>query len=487
MIYRKLHVYLFLMFSALTQAGDTDYQIPLAATQFLQSAYRYFMLPTKTFSVENLEQTKNPVFDPSFSWGVCTSSSQIEENLNNTWSASSLAKYQRPDIKPATFGCKSYQYWQDDIDKIAYLGCNAYRFSIEWSRIEPQEGVFDQKALLHYQTICKTLQKRGIKPMVCLHHYADPIWFLEKGGFTKEKNIDIFLRYCNKVYDYLHDYVQDWIVISQPIAYAMKGYKTAMHPPFLVSSGLESTVALHLLKAHIAVYDAFHQQAKISNQPIQIGICHQIVQMKALRKWNPIDNLIAMFADRIYNKSFLRFFSTGYFCWLTPQKTIAYIPEAPQKFDFFALSYYSPLSFYNTTPMQPEVALEYTTDDPRRIISPEGLYDALIQAAQLGKPVYLAENGITTTDEKKATFFFNSQLSAIAKAKKDGYNIAGYFPWTLMDNYEWGLEHNATHFGLYYNRAQADGSIIATWNNHEAMLKPSGHCYKNIVNMQESA
>lgn len=452
--------------------------ISIKALSLAGSAFSYLKQTIQNPKVEIMDLSTTKVnFGNDFLWGIGTSSGQVEDNLNNTWTLQDIADH---GLCPSSFNCGSFTHWQDDIDKVVHLGCNSYRLSIEWSRVEPTEGTFNEQALLHYQNICKKLVEKNITPMICLHHYTDPQWFLAKGGFTRPENIVYFTKYANKVAEYLSEYVTLWIPISQPAAYALKGYKSAMHPPFENDLNKAGQVALNMMNAHVASYKIL----KKVNPENQVGICHQIVDMHASRLWHPLDHLCALFADRLYNKSLLRFFTTGKFRWLKPKYTIASNPEAPECFDFFGLSYYSPLYFKGTQSCQINTDPQRATNDEIRVISEQGMYKAIQAAASLNKPVYVVENGINTTNENKKIFFFNSQISAIWKAIDDGYDVRGYLPWTLMDNYEWGYKENSKHFGLYKNRMISATTMQPSWKDHNSMLKPSGQHYKNIIRQQ---
>lgn len=463
------------------------------------AAYVYANQPTQpTIHVKNVDEQKLN-FPANFTWGVSTSSTQCEKtDNNNCWSRPYLDTIpaKKNTIAP-NHACDSWTHWKDDIDKVIHLGCTSYRISFEWSRIEPSRGVFNEDAINHYIEIAKYCQEKNIQLMCCMHHYSDPIWFMEQGGFAKEENIQVFSDYCTKMYEALRPYVSQWIVISQPVAYALKGYKVGMQPPFLKDSGLESTVMLNMFKAHIAVYDIMHNlfnETKIGKQP-EVGLCHQIVQMKAANSYNPLEQLVATFADRLSNQTLLRTFTDGHFQSLTPIVDIAYLPEAPTKFDFFALSYYSPLAFTCITPNGPACSDECTSRDAFRIIDKEGMYDAIVQASKLGKPIYIVENGINPKNEEQRELLLKSYLSAISQAITDGYDVRGYMHWTLMNNYEWcyvdtlgNIQQNNPDFGLYKNRVidDATGELHLDHQNHDVMLKQSGNYYKKIIENQKS-
>lgn len=481
-----------------------DHIAVIAPTAALATAgyfsYQRVMQPKKfIINVEKLTE-KNLKFPKIFAWGVSTSATQIEESHeHHDWSQTYLdthfnashAKHHHSKLQSPGFASESFSQWQDDIDKVAYLGANAYRFSIDWSRVQPTAHHFDHAAIEHYVRIAQDLVNKGIKPMVCLHHYSDPTWFMDHGGFSKEENIAIFMTYCNKMYKALSPYVSQWIVISQPVAYAVKGYKVGMQPPFLHNSGLEDIVMLNMFKAHIAVYDMMHNQYRQHKHGLQpeVGLCHQVVQMYAARWYHPLDQIAAASGERIYNQTLMRFFTNGHFQSLIPMRDLAYIPEAPTKFDFFALSYYCPSALQGISRVCMHVDEECKTADPMRVIYKEGIYDAIVQASKLGKPIYVVESGIDPKHEAQRILFLDSYLSAIAQALVNGYDVRGYYHWTLMDNYEWGMPTDNINYGLYKNRVQdhQTGKLHENFTNHASMLKDGGKYYKAIIAYQKQS
>lgn len=467
---------------SLTTIGSTA---AIGAAGYL--GYQYFQSGHPEIIVQDMTQFDGK-FPADFAWGAASASSQNEEDSRNqSYSDSYLISKGHPEFKGTGAACQSWSQWQDDIEKAAFLGLNSYRLSIEWSRVQPTANRFDQSAIDHYVQICKILAEKNINPMICLHHYADPIWFLEQGGFAQEKNLAIFTTFCQKMYEALRPYVRQWIIFSQPCAYALKGYSQAMQPPFIKNSSLAEQVMLNIFKVHIQAYDMMHHtyaQTKIGLQP-EVGLCHQITQMQAYTAYSPFDHLVATFADRLYNKSLLRFFTTGHFRGLRPLIDIAYVPQAPQKFDFFALSYYCPKSFTGTKPITPKSAPTHLTADLSRVIDKQGMYDAIVQAAALGKPVNIIESGINPVDDAQRILLLNSYLSAISQALADGYDVRGYHHWTLMDNYEWLQPRDYSHFGLYKNRVIDDaGTLDPNFTDHQKMLKVSGQYYKDIITRQ---
>jgi beta-glucosidase len=417
----------------------------------------------------------NPFFKKNpFFWGVSSACSQNEaDNSKSTVSQKYINKHlpKGQTWEPLGEACLSNKFWGDDNKKVEQLGCTMYRFSVDWSRIEPSEGNYRESELNRYAAQCTDLIKRGITPMICFHHYADPIWFMDNGGFEDSENAQKFVQFAEKVITKLATVgVRYWLVMNQPLAYVNKGYFVGMHAPFkkkLFNNPWTEIVKQNIFASHEAIFEII----KTKNKPItrkkprhKVGISHQITPMRANRYWSIIDPLIGFFGDRSYNGAFLNFASSH-----------------KKDFDFMALSFYSPCrfklgaqqSFWNSERVGNE------TDDPGRIIDARGFYDAIVRVANsIGKekPIIFIETGLDADETKEGGTerrinYFNKTVSALAQAIRDGYNVQGFCVWTLMDNYEWGKGYTA-HFGLY-TRRRGRGNM--------GEMKPGGKYYKDII------
>ena len=173
----------------------------------------------------------------TFLWGAATSAHQVEGNCtNNNWYQFESAVNERglPRIahgQSAGLACDHWERFADDIRLMKELSLNAYRLSVEWSKIEPREGVFDDDALDHYARVVDALVAQGITPMITLHHFTDPIWFSESGGFVREDAPQIFGRFVEKVVRRLCHAVDLWATLNEPMVYAVNGYVTGEFPP----------------------------------------------------------------------------------------------------------------------------------------------------------------------------------------------------------------------------------------------------------------
>lgn len=421
-------------------------------------------------------------FVKKFFWGVITACSQNEQDSGTSTISKEYIEEHLPKNKswiPIDEGCLSDQYWQDDNNKIKSLGCNMYHFSVDWSRIEPTEGEIDREQLNRYKAQCDDLRAQGITPMICFHHYSDPIWFMEKGGFEKEENIHNFVKFCAITAQHLGSADGTYyLVMSQPLAYINKGYLNGSQPPFkkanltakaiFTGKAMEvaSIVRKNIFQSHVEVSKAI----KKINPKHKIGASHQITPMRSGRYWS-IDPIIAKFADNFYNKTFLDF------------------AKKESKFlDFIALSFFSPCRFtlFNVSlfPTKFKLASMHAfwksevqgneTDDHGRIIDPQGFYDAVKRIANnVGKekPIFVIASGVDVKNEEQRKNFLNKTMSAITKTLKAGYNLQGFCVWTLMDNYEWGKGYESS-FGLYSRRTSSENM---------GEIKAGGAYYRDII------
>src|SRR3989338_654717 len=191
-------------------------------------------------------------FPEGFKWGSATSAHQIEGNNHNDWTEWEKG---RPEEFRSGKACDSYNRYEEDFDIAKQLNQNIHRFSIEWSRIEPEEGRFDFEAMKHYQRLVKSLRERGIEPMVTLWHFTNPIWFAEKGGWLNKKAPEYFTRYAKYVVDNLKDDVKLWITFNEAATiYAHYAYLKGLWPPHARNIFKISKLWKNLRKTHTLAY-----------------------------------------------------------------------------------------------------------------------------------------------------------------------------------------------------------------------------------------
>jgi beta-glucosidase len=245
-----------------------------------------------------------------FLWGAATSGHQIEGgNKNNDWWHWELLE----NIEGGAHSGKATDHWhrfKEDLELAAGLGMNSYRFSVEWSRLEPKPGQWDESALDWYEGLIAQCERLGLLPMLTLHHFTLPQWLAEKGGFTWEGTPDRFAGYVERVVARLGSRIPLWCTINEPMVVTVGGYLGAFMPPAKTNPALASLSCHHLLRCHVRAYDIIHRMVKErrgpwKDVPLRVGIAHNMMRFVPLRQWHPVEQMAARVFRRFYNKSWL--------------------------------------------------------------------------------------------------------------------------------------------------------------------------------------
>ncbi len=409
-----------------------------------------------TFELKQLD--KIPLQVPSgFLWGSATSAYQVEGNcFNNNWFLFENAKdgNGKPRIKngqKAGIAADHWNRYKEDIKLMKSLGLNAYRFSIEWSKIEPEEGKFDEAVLDHYEKVVDELKANGIEPMITLHHFTNPIWFEKRGAFTQNNSPKVFARYVSKVIKRLGRKVTYWCTINEPTVYAFNGYFFGEFPPAEKDMQKAAIVFRNILLAHTEAYLAIKQ----FNLNTKVGLATAIYAFDPHAWWNLADVVGAYYANRNMNEVVLNYLANGIFDFHFPSIVkLKYESPVMNTFDFIGVNYYTRFvirfnPFDDKTYQEVKSTTAEDTTDMGWEIYPEGLYRVLKQVSTFtNKPIYVTENGIADDSDAKRDRFIKDHLLVMNKALAEGINIKGYFYWTLMDNFEW-VQGFTKKFGLY--------------------------------------
>jgi len=373
-------------------------------------------------------------FPDNFYWGAATSSYQVEgNNTNADWWEWEV----RVGKEKSGAACRHYEFFEQDFDTVKSLNHNAHRLSIEWSRIEPQEGVFSDEAILHYINVIKALRRRGIEPMVTLHHFTNPAWFSNSGGWTDQRCVKRFVRYSEFVVRALARGVHFWFTINEPTVYFSHAYFWGMWPPQERSFLKTKTVYHHLNEAHIETYRLIHQiykELKIDKPAVSIAQHMQAIVpcTKGLK-----DRLAVALRHQLFNLQILDH--------LTLHRSL----------DFIGVNYYSRNLVHVHGWWIGNLLMETCKDNHHPLkknalgwdIYPEGLAQVLISLKKYNLPVIVAENGICTLDDDERWEFIQSHLKSVHHAMSQGVDVMGYLYWSLMDNFEWAYGY-APRFGL---------------------------------------
>jgi len=370
-------------------------------------------------------------FPEGFLWGSSTSSYQVEGGIENCdWSK---------DF-PAGIACDHYNRYEDDFDLIKKLNQNAYRFSIEWSRIEPEEGKFDEKEIEHYQKVISSLRRRSIEPFVGLWHWTNPLWIKNKGGWESKKIAYYFSRYTEKIVSSLKDNVKFWITINEPEGYTSCAYLLGIWPPRKKNLLSFLSVINNLINTHKEAYKTI----KKLQPAAQVGIATNNNYYEAFS--DPISRLIKNIVE-----------------WLDHFYILNKIKDYQ---DFIGLNYYrrNKIKFFKLNQNENRLVSDLGWE-----IYPEGIYHVLNNLKKYRKPIYITENGLADAKDRLRKDFIRDHLYWVYKAVDEGVDVRGYFHWSLMDNLEWhrGFE---PEFGL----------IGIDYKTLERKPRPSAYYYAEI-------
>lgn len=377
-------------------------------------------------------------FPRGFLWGSATSSHQVEgQNTNNDWHSWQEQGNILYDHQ-AGRACDWWSgRWKDDFDRAAEAGQSAHRMSIEWSRIQPGPDRWDEDALDRYRDMVRGLRNRNMTPVVTLHHFTNPKWIAERGGWENPHTIHHFQGYVEKVVEALDDYVKLWVTINEPNVVATLGYLTGEFPPGKQDKGAMYSVMENLVKGHAAAYHAIHRV----QFEARAGMAINYRGMEPARKWHPLDHLIAGLFSRTYNDFFPTAAKTGR---LRFPFRISSVPEAKGTQDFLGLNYY--------TQEQVNFSLQHADRlfgerrfDPRSPRSetgfiahePQGLMKALHWAERFDIPLMITENGIEDSTDDLRPRYIAEHLHQVWQGLNQNIPIKAYFHWTLVDNFEW--------------------------------------------------
>jgi len=373
-------------------------------------------------------------FPENFYWGAATSSYQVEGNNENAdwWPWEIKASKER-----SAQACRHYEFYDQDFDLAKSLNHNAHRFSIEWSRIEPKEGEFSDEAILHYINVLKGLRNRGIEPMVTLHHFTNPVWFAESGGWTDPRCIQRFLRYCEFVTKALARGVRYWFTINEPSVYFSHAYLWGLWPPQSKSFLKTKAVYHYMNAAHIGAYRLIHSIYKGLNiAPPAVSIAQHMQAIVSCDKG--IRNCLAVaLRKHFYNMMILDH--------LTLHKSL----------DFIGVNYYSRHLVHTHSWWIGNLLMETCKDNHHPLkknslgwdIYPEGLTQVLLSLKKYKLPLIVAENGICTNDDNERWEYIQNHIKSVHSAMSQGADVRGYLYWSLMDNFEWAHGYGP-RFGL---------------------------------------
>jgi beta-glucosidase len=372
-------------------------------------------------------------FPKGFLWGSATSAYQVEGGIENSdWSK----------VYPAGKACDHYNLYEQDFDLLKRLNQNAYRFSIEWSRIEPEEGKFNREEIEHYQKFLSALKSRDIKTMVTLHHFTSPSWLVKMGSWENPKVVFYFSRFAERMLNEYHDLVDFWVTINEPLVYSSVIYLEGRWPPIKKNFISFLEVIRNQILAHKTVYQLFHKLVK----NIEIGNVENYCFFEPFDKRSILDKFSAKAARYLWNNFYLN--------------------RIKNYLDFIGANYYRHQKI--RFPLQ-KIEDQIFVSDINWEIYPKGILFVLKDLKKYNLPIFVTENGLADVRDKYRKNFIKDHLFYIHKALEEGVDVRGYFHWSLMDNFEWDSGFDP-RFGL----------LEIDYKTLERKIRPSANFYAEI-------
>lgn len=407
------------------------------------------------FSPKPMHHHESMHFPTGFLWGSSTSAHQVEGwNENNDWWEWEHRAGTIADGQLSGRAADHFHLYKKDFDLAEQLAQNVHRLSIEWSRIEPRIGEFDQDAIDHYVSVLTDLKKRGIQTMVTLHHFTNPIWFSKRGGFLKRENVELYLRFVKEIVPKLQHAVDFWITINEPNVYVLMSYVLGLWPPGQTSYWNAWRVMHHLALAHKRAYDMIHDIVR--NPDVQVGFANNVISFAPINKHSLFEWASVRFIDWAWNHFFME--------------------KTKGKHDFLGLNYYvhrrikrSGLDIAKDLIDSGGEGREQSDLDWE--IYPPGLYEILLDMNSYKLPIFITENGIASQNDDRRARYLVSYLKELYHAIQSGVNVRGYLYWSLLDNFEWDKGFKA-RFGL----------VEVDFRSLKRRVRPSAYVYKRICN-----
>lgn len=409
-----------------------------------------------------------------FLWGTATAAHQVEGQSIDSWTHwENLENGKIYQNQKAGLACDWWGgRWEEDFDRMAELGHTTHRLSIAWSRVQPSADRIDDAAVEQYRAMLKGLRDRGIRPMVSLHHFTNPMWLEDEGGWLNNKTVEHFTRWAEIAVEHFGEYVDLWCTFNEPMVYAVQAFMVGFFYPGKRNPFSMYKAAELLLRAHADAYATIKAQQPDS----EVGLAKHIVIFEAIQP-KVINQLAVRMVHRGFNIAFLDALVTG--ALKLPLRGKVQIPNLADSYDYVGVNYYqryrggfslaAPQTFFLTQKQSPDAP---PAPPMWGEIYPQGLFQVLdMMWKKLRKPIYITETGTPAVDDEIRRWYIAHAVHEIWRAVGFNIPVKGIYYWTLMDNFEWIAAYDpAFHFGLY----------AVDFETQTRTLRPSGEFYRDI-------
>jgi len=360
----------------------------------------------------------NLTFPDGFVWGTASAAHQVEgSNWNNDW----WLWEHMPDghcAEPSGDACDHLFRYPDDMAMLADLGFNAYRFSIEWARIEPEEGEFSTQWLDHYRRMIATCRESGLRPIVTFHHFTSPRWVHDDGSWENPAIVDRFARYCERAVEHLGDLIGTACTINEPNVVAIYGYRVGVFPPGRASTEARAKATDHFIAGHRRAFEAL----KAGPGDFPVGLTLSMADFQAVDGGEWRRDAYRQKMEDVYL-------------------------ESCRGDDFIGVQTYTRERIGPDGRLAPEEGVPTTLMGYE--FWPEALEATIRRAWEVTEqvPVFVTENGIGTEDDASRIEYVGRALEGVHRCIEDGIEVTGYCYWSCLDNFEWLFGYRPT-FGL---------------------------------------
>lgn len=395
--------------------------------------------------------------------GVASAPTQIEGgDTNNSWND----WYKQGRIKDGSdpsVANSHYELYEADTRLMRDMGIRHYRLGVEWARLEPEQGVFDEAAFAHYRDELLLMRELGIRPLLTLHHFTNPMWFERMGAFGNRACVGIFLTFVEKVVGSLGDLVNEFITINEPNVYATSGFFFGEWPPGKRSLLSALRVMGNMCECHLKAYDLIHRKRReMGFTDTRVSYAHHMRVFAPMNPKSAFDRVCSKLMFRLFQSSLSSAFLTGRGGF--PLRRV-WGMEKKLYCDFHGVNYYSRTAAKGFSagflPNVPVNDLEWE-------IYPAGIVQCASELYDLARlPVYITENGTCDNTDAFRSRYICEHIKALSES---GLPVERYYHWCFTDNFEW-VEGNSARFGI----------VHVDFSTQKRTVKKSGEFYTKMI------
>jgi beta-glucosidase len=398
-------------------------------------------------------------FPEGFVLGVSSAATQIEGGCTghswNDW-------YDKGHIKDGSDPAVAddhWNRWREDVDLMADMGIRAARFGVEWSRLMPEEGRPDASAAARYREEIEYMRQKGIDPLLTIHHFTNPMWFENRGGFAEKDNLHFFLELTELVVKSFGDLVSNYITVNEPNIFAVCGYMNGAWPPGRKSPADAFRVMSNMAWCHIQAYNMIHAMRRdMGFDDTMVGFANHVRAFDPKDPQNPVHIAAAKAAEWGFQGAVTRASMRGDF--IAPLRSPFIVPMGEYA-DFIGVNYYSRST---VSGLSDGVRENCPKNDLGWEIYPEGIVRCTEKLLKvLRRPVWVTENGTCDMEDAYRARYICEHLKAMTDS---GLPFERYYHWCFCDNFEW-LEGESARFGL----------VHVDYETQQRTVKNSGRFY----------